>query len=73
MQLTKDIIGQKLKSYTIQVEKGKIREFCMAIGETNPIFFSEEEAKKAGYEGIPFLLRFKHPFSFGGIQKSSKI
>jgi acyl dehydratase len=66
MQLTKDIIGQKLKSYTIQVEKGKIREFCMAIGETNPIYFSEEEAKKAGYQGIPIPPTFQTTFQFWG-------
>ncbi len=66
MQLTKDIIGKKLKSYTIQVEKGKIKEFCLAIGETNLIFFSEEEARKQGYEGIPIPPTFQTSFQFWG-------
>lgn len=66
MQLSKDLIGKKLKAFSITVEKGKIREFCLAIGETNPIFFSEEEAKKAGYDGIPIPPTFQTTFQFWG-------
>ncbi|MCS7204597.1 MAG: MaoC family dehydratase N-terminal domain-containing protein [Leptospiraceae bacterium] len=66
MQLSKELIGRKLKSYTITVEKGKIREFCMAIGEKNPIFFDEDEARKAGYEGIPIPPTFQTTFQFWG-------
>lgn len=65
-QLSKDLIGQKLKSFSFKVEKGKIREFCLAIGETNPIFFEESEAKKAGYEGIPIPPTFQTCFQFWG-------
>ncbi|MFN3603264.1 MAG: MaoC family dehydratase N-terminal domain-containing protein [Leptonema sp. (in: bacteria)] len=65
-ELSKDLIGKKLKSFSITVEKSKIREFCLAIGEKNPIFFDEEEAKKAGYPGIPIPPTFQTSFQFWG-------
>ncbi|MBW7857028.1 MAG: MaoC family dehydratase N-terminal domain-containing protein [Leptonema sp. (in: Bacteria)] len=64
--LSKDLIGRKLKKYTMPVERGKIREFCMAIGETNPIYFDKEAAQKAGFEDIPSPPTFQTSFQFWG-------
>ena len=47
MQLDKKLIGHKFNAFTTTVEAGKIRLFCKAIGEENPIYVSEEAAKKA--------------------------
>lgn len=64
--LSKDLVGRKLKSYTISVERGKIREFCMAIGETNPIYLDPEAARKAGFQDTPIPLTFQTSFQFWG-------
>src|SRR6476620_11303789 len=53
MQLDKGLIGHKFNAFTTTVEAGKIRLFCKAIGEENPIYVDEAAAKKAGYRAIP--------------------
>ena len=46
-------IGRKLPAYTVEVEKGRLRFFAKAIGETNPLFWDEQVAKDAGYRSLP--------------------
>ena len=58
MQLDKGLIGHKFNAFTTTVEAGKIRLFCKAIGEEDPIYQSEEAAKKAGYPKIPVAPTF---------------
>ncbi len=38
-------------SYT--VERGKIREFALAIGDDNPVYYDVEAAQAQGYRDIP--------------------
>lgn len=64
--LSKELIGRKLKSYTLTVERGKIREFCLAIGETNPIYLDPAAAKAAGFEDTPIPPTFQTSFQFWG-------
>ena len=63
-ELSKDLVGQKLEKFSITVERGKIKEFCKAIGETNTIYFNKEEAKKAGFEDTPIPPTFQTSFTF---------
>ena len=58
MQLDKKLIGHSFKPFTTVVEAGKIRLFCKAIGEDDPIYVDEEAAKKAGYRAIPAPLTY---------------
>lgn len=67
--LSKDLIGKKLDRFEFTVERGKIKEFCLAIGENSPIYFHLEEAKKAGYEDIPAPLTFPTVIIFWGYPK----
>ena len=53
MQLDKKIIGHEFKPFTAVAEAGKVRLFCKAIGEEDPIYIDEAAAKKAGYARIP--------------------
>ena len=53
MQLDKKLIGHTFKPFTAVAEAGKLKLFCKAIGEEDPIYQSEEAAKKAGYPKIP--------------------
>lgn len=43
----------KLKPFRFTIERGKIREFAMAIGDRNPIYYDADIARKEGYRDIP--------------------
>jgi len=53
MQLDKKVIGHEFEAFSTTVEAGKVKLFCKAIGEEDPIYQSEEAAKAAGYPRIP--------------------
>lgn len=58
MQLDKGLIGHTFKPFTTVVEAGKVKLFCKAIGEDDPIHTDEAAAKAAGYPGIVAPLTF---------------
>ena len=66
MDLSKDIIGKKLKSYTFPVERGKLREFCTATGETNRLYSDAEYARSQGFRDTPIPPTFQTVFQFWG-------
>ena len=51
--LDKSFIGHEFPSFTVDVEKGRLRFFAKAIGETNPIYIDESAAVEAGYRALP--------------------
>jgi len=51
--LDKNKIGHEFPSFTAEIEKGRLRFFAKAIGETNPIYTDEGAAQAAGYRTIP--------------------
>lgn len=51
--IDKKYIGLELPSHSVEVEKGRLRFFSKAIGETNPVYFDEGEARAAGYRSLP--------------------
>ena len=51
--LDKQFIGQEFASFTADVEKGRLKFFAKAIGETNPIYTDERAASEAGYRALP--------------------
>jgi hypothetical protein len=67
--ISKEAVGKKLDRFDFIVERGKVKEFCLAIGETNPIYFNLEEAKKAGYEDTPVPPTFQTAIQFWGYPK----
>ena len=60
----KSKLGMEFPAYTFVVEKDKIIEFAIAVSQKedkeqiNPIYYDEEAAKKAGYQGIPVTPTF---------------
>jgi acyl dehydratase len=46
-------IGLQLPSATFEVEKGRLRFFAQAIGETRPEYLDEAAARAAGYRSLP--------------------
>jgi acyl dehydratase len=53
MMIDKSKIGHEFPSFSVDVEKGRLRLFAQSIGETNPIYTDESAAKAAGYATIP--------------------
>jgi acyl dehydratase len=39
-------------SFDLPVERGKVREFALAVGEDNPVFFDAEEARRQGLPDV---------------------
>jgi acyl dehydratase len=63
-------LGMEFPAYTMTVEKSKIAEFAVAVGlkddkaQIDTIYYDEEAAKKAGYQGIPVPPTFMTSFFF---------
>ncbi len=45
-------IGKVAEPRTYEVERGAIRRFAEAIGDANPLFNNEQEARKSRYGGM---------------------
>ncbi len=58
MELDKKLIGHTFTPFTATVEAGKVKLFCKAIGETDPIYTDAAAARAAGYRGITTPLTF---------------
>ena len=51
--IDKKWIGHEVAKSTLAIERGRLRFFAKAIGETNPIYTDEAAAKAAGYADLP--------------------
>ena len=51
--IDKKWIGYQLGHSTLDIERGRLKFFAKAIGETNPVYSDEVAAKAAGYADIP--------------------
>lgn len=51
--IDKKHIGRTTPAHTVDVEKGRLKFFAKAIGETDPIYSDEAAAKAAGHKTIP--------------------
>ena len=47
--------------------KEKIREYALAVGEDNPVYFDRERAKAAGFRDVPAPPMFAVVYSSGSI------
>ena len=65
----KSKIGQSFPPFTIEVERGKVRELALAIGDDNPIYMTKEEAQAAGYADVPLFPTSPTTFGFWGNRK----
>jgi acyl dehydratase len=39
-------------TFELPVERGKVREFALAVGEDNPIFYDADEARRHGFPDV---------------------
>ena len=51
--IDKKWIGHQVGQSTLTVERGRLKFFAKAIGETNPIYLDEAAATAAGYADLP--------------------
>ena len=45
-------IGSLLDTSVVEIEKGKIRQYVKALGETSPLYQDEEHAANSRYRGL---------------------
>jgi acyl dehydratase len=51
--LDRSFIGLETKPRSVEVEKGQLKFFARATGETNPVYFDEAAARAAGHRALP--------------------
>lgn len=66
MALDMSYKGKSFEPFTFEVERAKIRELCLAIGDENQIFFDKDVAKASGYKDTPAPLTFATVMNFWG-------
>jgi acyl dehydratase len=73
----KELIGLEFEPYSLEVEKGKIKELATALGDYNPIYYDVEAARKEGYDGIPVPPTFLQVIDlwggYGSVEKVEKL
>ena len=46
-------IGHRLPAYAVDVERGRLKFFAKAIGQTDPVYTDEAAAQAAGHPALP--------------------
>jgi acyl dehydratase len=59
--------GKTYPPFEYEVGKEKIREYAMAVGEENPVYFDRDKAKEAGFRDIPAPPMFAVVYSAGSV------
>ena len=62
----KSHIGKSFPPFTIEVERCKISELTLAIGDDNPVYHSREAAQAEGFKDVPLFPTAPTIFSFWG-------
>lgn len=69
--IDRKFIGYASPRCTLEVEKGRLRQFAHAIGQTAPVYVDETAARAAGYRSLPvpptflFCLEMDRPNPYG--------
>ena len=48
-------IGYSFSPFPVSIERTKLRELALAIGDPNPVYQDQQAAQAAGYEDVPLL------------------
>lgn len=71
--IDRSFIGVASEPRTVDVEKGQLRFFAKATGETNAIYFDEDAARKAGHKALPAPPTFTFSLALGAPPKRGDI
>ncbi len=58
MPLNQALVGKEYPPVRYEVGREKLREFAVALGETDPIYHEEEAARAAGHPDLPAVPTF---------------
>lgn len=59
-------IGQSFPPFTVEVARCKVHELALAVGDTNPVYHSQQAAREAGYPDVPLFPTSPTTFTFWG-------
>lgn len=62
----KSKVGVSFPPFTIEVERCKISELALAVGDDNPIYRSRAAAQAQGFQDVPLFPTIPTIFSFWG-------
>jgi acyl dehydratase len=51
--IDRGFIGHELPPFHVEVERGRLRFFAKATGQTDPVYSDEAAARAAGHPGLP--------------------
>ena len=52
IQLNKALIGREFQPFVVTIERGKIKEFARAIGDTNPLYLDDRAGQASEWGDI---------------------
>jgi acyl dehydratase len=58
MPLNPALVGKAYPAISYEVGREKLREFAVAVGETDPVYHDEAAARAAGHPGLPAVPTF---------------
>ena len=67
MPVNAEAVGKTYPPYVYEVGKEKIREYALAVGEENPVYYDREQAKAAGFRDVPAPPMFAVVYSAGSV------
>ena len=62
----KSKVGHSFSPFTVEVQRNKIHELALAVGDPNPIYHSREAAQAAGYDDVPLFPTAPTLFQYWG-------
>lgn len=62
--IDRSLIGHALTPFTVTAEKGQLKFFARATGQTDPIYSDEAAAQTAGYRSLPLPPTFLFSMEF---------
>ena len=75
MPVSPDAVGMKLPPVSMDIERGRLRQFARATGATDPVYYDLDAAQSAGHRDIPapptflFSIELEHPDPFWWARK----
>lgn len=51
-EIDRSLIGSSSEPYEFEIERGAIRKFAIAIGDSNPLYFDADFARRHGYDDV---------------------
>ena len=52
LEYDRSLLGKEHRAGPFEITKELIRDYCLAVGETNPIYLDEDAARKAGHPTV---------------------